>query len=637
MPIVRKSLLLSYIVTGSVILGVLFFVLNDRKVLNLVLSQSISEKESFLDAMIGIKRDTLLKALEDYSSWDDLNRYVTKPTRKWARENIDSILNTYKSDGYWVFDPNGKLVSSLIRSQDAQQHNRPFPGPLPVFDGRVILPKSIYVGTTNGIMEVFVASLHAMQDQKRTGPVQGYFLFARHLDNNYARELSSLTNWKIEFAPVATEHGNPFEYHDGTLKIVREIKEFTGRPLTVLMATTTLPAISRLEEHNRMHAGAGLAFIAFFITALAFIVNNQRILRHAKNNLDEAQRLAKVGSWERDIESGTGYWSENSFRLLGLQPTKTAPKLDELYAIVKTEDRELFSSTIQNAMATGRDYEIEFHLADDPENRVFRTSGKALCNETGKPSRLVGTVQEITEKRQQERAKEELLKQKEMFIVRLSHDIKTPLTPLVALLPQIRRMTSDAKLQELLDICITNTNHMKELVVKTIKLARFSSPGQTVMVEMESLPLAELVNEYLLKRSDILQRSSMHTELNIDPSITVKADRVEIEEVFYNLISNAVKYSPPESCIRIAATEHEGTVTVRITDTGIGLTGEELTHIFDEFFKADQSRHELDSSGLGLSICKRIIENHGGTIWAESPGKGQGTTVCFTISSGGVQ
>lgn len=636
MQIVRSTALLSYVVAGLVILGVLFFVMDDRSTLNEILQYKILEKESFFDGFISSKRDTLMGALEDYTSWNDLVGYVGTPRRTWAQDNIDSILATYKTNGYWVFDSQGELVSSLLLGKDRQIHNQPFPGLLPPLNGQVILPRILHTETAAGIMEVFISSIHFAHDTKRSGSVQGYFLFARYLDDQYVKQLSIRNNWTVACVPhTPGRHESP-AYRDGKLEISRTIKDINGKPLAVLTATTTLPAISYLEKHNRIHAGAGGVFILFFITTLVFFVKYQNSLKHAKNNLDEAQLLAKVGSWERDIRSGAGYWSENCFRLLGLEPGKAAPKLEELYGIIAAEDREKLKGAIQNAMATGRDYEIEFRRADDPEQRIFRVRGKSLRDETGTPTRLVGTFQDVTEKRQQERAREELLKQKEMFIVRLSHDIRTPLTPLVALLPTIQSMTADTKLQELLDICITNTNHMKELVIKTIKLARFSSPGRPVTVEMESLPLAELVHEYLAKRSDMLTGSSMHPDIDIDPAITVKAARIELEEVFYNLISNAVKYSPPKSGITIAARECDGTVTVRVTDTGIGLTPDELTHIFDEFYKADISRHELDSSGLGLSICKRIVENHGGRIWAESLGKGHGTTICFTIGSGGM-
>jgi signal transduction histidine kinase len=121
---------------------------------------------------------------------------------------------------------------------------------------------------------------------------------------------------------------------------------------------------------------------------------------------------------------------------------------------------------------------------------------------------------------------------------------------------------------------------------------------------------------------------------NIDPRIAVRVDNVEFEELFYNLISNAIKYSREGGNITINADDRGDIVIISVKDTGIGLTEEQIEHVFDEFFKVDESRHELDSSGLGLSICKKIVNKHGGNIWAESNGRDLGTTIFFTIRKG---
>jgi len=632
----RHSSVLAAAVVATVILGVLFFVVNDRRVLQEMLTQSTAEKAVLVDGIIRMKSDALHKALEDYTSWEEMAQFVSSPSRKWAKDNIDSILGTYKAQGYWVYDVNGALVSSLYRTGESETLQQDFFVPLPELNGNVILPRQFYLSTATGVIEVFLSSIHRITDTKRSGPVQGYFIFSRILDQGYLQEIAELTHCTVELVVPGAESSPPTEFRNGELFLRRIIADREGKPLRLLQARTTLPEFSRLQEHNRLHAGGGIAFIVVFTGALLQLARYQRTLRRDKKNLDEAQQLAKMGSWERTIANGNGYWSDNCFHLFGLKPRRTAPSIDEIHSLLHENDRERVRHQLKLAIAAGSDFEVEFRLANDPLARVFMSHGTAVCDQEGVPIRLVGSVQDISEKLQQERAKDELLRQREMFIARLSHDIKTPLTPLVALLPQIRRKVTDEKLAGLLDLCLESANHMKSLVVKTIKLARFSSPGQAQLAELTSLPLGELVHEYLRKRADILHQADMQTEVTIDPAITVLADQFELEEVFYNLISNAVKYSPPGSRLAITATREGDLATVCVRDNGSGLAPDELTHIFDEFFKADQSRHELDSSGLGLTICKRIIENHGGRIWAESAGKGCGTAICFTMEAGGM-
>ena len=109
------------------------------------------------------------------------------------------------------------------------------------------------------------------------------------------------------------------------------------------------------------------------------------------------------------------------------------------------------------------------------------------------------------------------------------------------------------------------------------------------------------------------------------------ADKLRLQELLDNLVTNAIKYTPRDGAFTFDAKVNGRFVTVSVKDTGIGLTPEQMGRIFDEFYKADSSRHDLHSSGLGLVISKRIVENHGGIIWAESPGVGTGTTMYFTI------
>jgi len=96
-------------------------------------------------------------------------------------------------------------------------------------------------------------------------------------------------------------------------------------------------------------------------------------------------------------------------------------------------------------------------------------------------------------------------------------------------------------------------------------------------------------------------------------------------------LNNAVKYNNDSGSILIEAEQNHTFVTISIKDTGIGMNDQQLHNIFNEFYKADASRHDFDSSGLGLSICKRIVEKHNGRIWAESEGLGKGSTFYFTV------
>jgi len=114
----------------------------------------------------------------------------------------------------------------------------------------------------------------------------------------------------------------------------------------------------------------------------------------------------------------------------------------------------------------------------------------------------------------------------------------------------------------------------------------------------------------------------------------VSVDQIEFTELLNNLFGNAVKFTPDSGSICFnAVKDEEDFIKVSVSDTGVGLTNEHIEHVFEDFYKVDPSRHELDSSGLGLSISQRIVERHGGRIWAESDGPGKGSTFHFLLSS----
>jgi PAS domain S-box-containing protein len=224
---------------------------------------------------------------------------------------------------------------------------------------------------------------------------------------------------------------------------------------------------------------------------------------------------------------------------------------------------------------------------------------------------------------------ENLLKLKDEFINQLGHDLKNPLGPLINLLPILEKKTKNPDCKDIFDVLIRNTTHMRNLVIKTISLAQLSSPQSELI--LESLMLKDEINNMLLKNKVLFETNTIEIENNVSDTITIKADKLRLTELMDNIVSNAIKYSLDYCKISFFAEENEDFITIKIEDTGIGMNEDQIKHIFDEFYKADPSRHDFDSSGLGMPISKRIVEKHGGRIWVKSEGLGKGTTVFFTI------
>jgi len=223
-----------------------------------------------------------------------------------------------------------------------------------------------------------------------------------------------------------------------------------------------------------------------------------------------------------------------------------------------------------------------------------------------------------------------LLKQKDEFIKMLGHDLKNPLNPLVNLIPILEKKITDPDCQEMLSVIHENAVYMQNLVVNTIKLAKLDSPN--VAFNFEEVNLREMV-EHVLERNKLLfQENNIAVKNELHRDTRVQVDKLRFYELFDNVLNNSVKYSPDGGTIVInSEKQNNGFVQISIKDEGIGMTREQLEHMFDDFYKADSSRHDFNSSGLGMSICKRIVENHGGQIRVESPGLGKGTTMFFNL------
>lgn len=224
---------------------------------------------------------------------------------------------------------------------------------------------------------------------------------------------------------------------------------------------------------------------------------------------------------------------------------------------------------------------------------------------------------------------ENLLKQKDEFINQLSHDLKTPLMPLTILLPLLEKQESDPKKQEIFEVLKRNVEYMRNIAIKTLELAKLNSPK--TKFSFDKVDLREQVENIIKNKRPLIDSKKININNNINNSIFISADKLRLEELFTNLFENAVNYSNEKGLITLDVTKENNYAIISIKDNGIGMTKAQIKHVFDEFYKADESRHDFQSSGLGMTISKKIVERHNGKIWVESPGLGKGTTVFFTL------
>jgi PAS domain S-box-containing protein len=272
----------------------------------------------------------------------------------------------------------------------------------------------------------------------------------------------------------------------------------------------------------------------------------------------------------------------------------------------------------------------------DGGSRYFWATATPLFDQEGKPAGGIESIRDITEYKRAEEKRARLeaelqqVRMMEALMVRLGHDLRTPLTPLFVLFPLIRERVNNQELAGMVDICSKSVASMRRLVDRAQILVNLT--GSRAATEKLPISLDSTVNRAIAELEDSMTEKKLRCVVEVAPRIIVQAVPDQLKELFGNLLHNAIRFSPEGGEIRITATQQLDTVTVAMRDEGIGLDADHLEKIFEEFFKADESRHDLDTPGLGLSICKRIVGNHQGRIWAESPGIGKGTTIWFTLN-----
>ena len=222
-----------------------------------------------------------------------------------------------------------------------------------------------------------------------------------------------------------------------------------------------------------------------------------------------------------------------------------------------------------------------------------------------------------------------LMEARTEFINRSAHDLITPITPILALIPTIKKQVKDKKILYDISILERNANYLKDIVNNLMSYLK-SRTGK-YNYTFKKTDIRKIIEEMLMSYEKVLNQHRIAVIKKIPKNLPlVELDALKITEVVQNLVSNALKFTPKGGKITINAEKLDNFINIKFKDTGIGMTKKTLSKLFIDFFKADEARHTT-GQGLGLSICKEIIEDHKGNIWAESMGRGKGSTIMFNI------
>ncbi|AXR44237.1 cell wall metabolism sensor histidine kinase WalK [Pediococcus pentosaceus] len=274
--------------------------------------------------------------------------------------------------------------------------------------------------------------------------------------------------------------------------------------------------------------------------------------------------------------------------------------------------------------------QVVLDLSDDDQDLILHASFALIQRESGFISGLVCVIHDVTEQ-------QKIDQDRKRFVSNVSHELRTPLTSMKSYIEAlVEGAWKDPEVApNFLKVTQEETDRMMRMINDLLNLSRMDLG--TARLEREYVNLNELFN-HILDRFDMILKNSDKPDKNYSikrdftrRDIWVEVDTDKIQQVLDNIMNNAIKYSPDGGIITCRLLETHNHVIMSITDQGLGIPKDSISHIFDRFYRVDKARSRAQGgTGLGLAISKEVIQLHGGRIWVESR-EGEGSTFYISL------
>ncbi len=410
---------------------------------------------------------------------------------------------------------------------------------------------------------------------------------------------------------------------------------FLGAPLKQGGKTIGLVAVANREGGYGDEDQRALEALALAIAQVVTRVRGERALRESEEQLRIAKEAADLGIHDHDIVSENIHWDSRIREIWGLGPDERITYglfLEGLHP----DDRAPTQAAVDRAFnpAGKGEYYAEYRVrnrADGLERWVAATGHVSFAR--GHPVRMVGTLQEITERKRVEAALREADDRKGEFLAVLSHELRNPLAPIknsLFILEHAAPGSSQARrAQSVINRQVDQLTHLVDDLLDVTRITR-----NKIQLRRQRLDLNDLVRRTLEDYRSLFETSEVKLEHHFAPSpVFADGDWNRLAQVVGNLLQNAAKFTGRGGIVRIRVSSDRVAqrANIDIADTGVGMAPEMLARLFEPFTQADTS---LDRSkgglGLGLALVKGIVELHGGDITARSGGLDQGAE--FSVS-----
>lgn len=388
----------------------------------------------------------------------------------------------------------------------------------------------------------------------------------------------------------------------------------------------------------------GLRQILFYAQDVTVRENKIEFYKERSEQLFYAAENAEIGLWFWDLKTDKIYSTPKCNEILEV-PENEPITLHSIDHILHPDDREKVEKTLYDSQKNGGDYESEFRViyADGSINWIA-ARGKTHLDENGNPLKMMGIVRKITDKKiaaeelaqiyeRERKARdeaEEANRMKDHFLAIVSHELRTPLNVIlgwtkILLTKEVNRETTINALETI----ERSANSQAKLIEDLVDSARIAS-GK-LRLEYRPTNLYEIAKTVYNSHQPLAASKGIELEFNAEnKEVMIFGDIIRLQQVFNNLLSNSIKFTPPGGKIQINLAVKDKQAVVSVKDNGQGISAEFLPNIFRQFTQGDEKNSgDKSGLGLGLSITKILVEKHHGKIFAESEGLGKGAV--FTV------
>ena len=515
-----------------------------------------------------------------------------------------------------------RLSNASIRMAESLDHDSVLQG---VIDGARLLTDARY-GTlvafdASGGIETLITSGITPEERGRMGRLPKGLGLLQHLNE---------IDGPLRLADIAS-HSRSVGFPRGH----PPMKTFLGTPVLHLGERLGNIYLTEKEDGREFSLEDEETLVMFASQAGMAIANARRYSdeHRARADLEALVNISPVGVLVFDAKTGDLVsLNQESRRIVhGFRaPGRSQAELLSVLTFRRPDGREIPLADLptQRALRNGETVRAEEIIIQLPDGQAITTVVNAapIFSEAGAVVSVVATVQDMTPLEDLERLRAE-------FLGMVSHELRTPITTIkgsAATLLTASSTLSPVEMGEFFRIIDEQADHMRDLISDLLDVTRIEAG--TLSITPEPTVVTVLVNQ---AREAFLRDGARNSiEVDLPQGLpAIRADRQRMMQVLANLLSNASKYSPDHSVIRVSASVEDVHVSISVSDEGRGVSSERLAHLFRKYSRIDSEdlARQVAGEGLGLAICKGIVEAHGGRIWAESDGEGLGTRLTFTV------